>query len=61
MPLEHLSDNVKEQAARVKDIALAAGACTSAGAALPPICSGPSTAAAAPACPDGRRSARLVD
>jgi hypothetical protein len=54
-PLEHLSDDAKEQAARVKDIALAAGARTSAGAALPPTRTGPSTAATA--CPDGRRSA----
>jgi hypothetical protein len=37
-PLEHLSDDVKEQAARVKDIALAlaAGARTSTGATLAP-------------------------
>jgi hypothetical protein len=54
-----LSDDVKEQAARVRDIALAAGARTSAGAALalPPNSTGPSTAASATACSDGRRSA----
>jgi hypothetical protein len=58
-PLEHRSDDVKEQAARVRDIALTAGARTSAGAALalPPNSTGPSTAASATACPDGRRSA----
>jgi hypothetical protein len=49
-----------EQAARVKDIALAAGARTSVGAPLPPTrTAGPRTAAShsATACPDGRRSA----
>jgi len=56
-PLEHLSDDVKEQVARVEDIALAAGARTFAGGALPPTRTGPRTAASASACPDGRQSA----